>query len=378
MKARRTTSFILPSDKLNSLIHSLQQAGYQVVGPVIVDQAIIYDQIKSADDLPQGWTDEQEAGRYRLKRRQDAAYFGYNVGPNSWKKYLQLPRRQVWQAHKTADGIEIEPINAAITPLAFLGVRSCELHAIAIQDRVFLSGEYHNEDYKQRRQSIFTVAVNCTQAAATCFCTSMNTGPAVSLPCDLEITEIINDDDHYFLLRSGSEKGQLILQQLPVTPATSAHQQQQKAAINQAEKQMSAGPRVFDSSDLQALLYRNYENPLWSDIAQRCLSCANCTMVCPTCFCSSVEDTTDLSGDHAERWEQWDSCFTADFSYIHGGSVRPDTRSRYRQWMTHKLATWHEQFNTSGCVGCGRCIAWCPVGIDITEEIVRFRESDTL
>lgn len=377
MKAQRATSFILPSDKLNSLIHSLQQAGYQVVGPVIADQTITYDHINSADDLPQGWTDKQSKGHYRLKRRQDSAYFGFNVGPASWKKYLQLPRRQVWKAHKTGDGIQIEPVNGTITPLAFLGVRSCELHAIAIQDRVFLSGEYHNEDYKQRRQSIFTVAANCTQSAATCFCSSMNTGPAVTLQCDLEITEIINENDHYFLLRSGSEKGQLILQQLPVTPATSEHRQLQKAAINQAGKQMSVSQRRFNSSDLQALLYRNYDSPLWGDIAQRCLSCANCTMVCPTCFCSSVEDTTDLSGDHAERWEQWDSCFTADFSYIHGGSVRPDTRSRYRQWMTHKLATWHEQFNTSGCVGCGRCIVWCPVGIDITEEIIRFQEVDT-
>ncbi len=377
MKVRSATSFFLPSDKLNSLIHSLQQAGYQVVGPTIVDQAIVYDHIHSADDLPQGWKEEQERGHYRLKRRLDDACFGFNVGPTSWKKFLQLPRRQIWNAQKTADGIQIEPINSAITPFAFLGVRSCELHAIAVQDQVFLSGEYNNEDYKQRRESIFTVAINCTQAASTCFCTSMHTGPAISLECDLEITEIINEEEHYFLLRSGSEKGQFILQQLPVTPATSEHHQQRKAAIDQAEAQMSAGSRVFDSSNLQTLLYRNYESPIWDDIAQRCLSCANCTMVCPTCFCSSIEDTTDLSGDHAERWEQWDSCFTADFSYIHGGSVRPDTRSRYRQWMTHKLATWHEQFNTSGCVGCGRCIAWCPVGIDITEEIIRFQKADT-
>ncbi|NJL33712.1 MAG: sulfite reductase subunit A, partial [Chloroflexaceae bacterium] len=130
--------------------------------------------------------------------------------------------------------------------------------------------------------------------------------------------------------------------------------------------------------NVASLLKHNLEHKRWEQVAERCLSCANCTMVCPTCFCSTVEDTTALDGSHAERWRKWDSCFTVDFSFIHGGTVRRETRTRYRQWMTHKLAAWIDQFGTSGCVGCGRCIVWCPVGIDITAEIAAMRASDDI
>jgi Fe-S-cluster-containing hydrogenase component 2 len=134
--------------------------------------------------------------------------------------------------------------------------------------------------------------------------------------------------------------------------------------------------RKIDTVGIKELLYSNYEHPRWDQVAARCLSCANCTMVCPTCFCTTVEDVTDLSGEHAERWRKWDSCFTANFSYIHGGNIRATVKSRYRQWMTHKLATWIDQFGESGCVGCGRCITWCPVAIDLTEEVRAIRESE--
>ena len=132
-------------------------------------------------------------------------------------------------------------------------------------------------------------------------------------------------------------------------------------------------PGAINQAHIKELLYRNLEHPRWEDVARRCLSCTNCTLVCPTCFCTTVEDATDLSGGHAERRRRWDSCFSMDFSYIHGGYIRPSVKARYRQWMTHKLATWIDQFGTSGCVGCGRCITWCPVGIDITAEVKAIR-----
>ncbi|MCB0197785.1 MAG: 4Fe-4S dicluster domain-containing protein, partial [Anaerolineae bacterium] len=126
------------------------------------------------------------------------------------------------------------------------------------------------------------------------------------------------------------------------------------------------------------LLYQNLEHPRWDHIANRCLSCANCTQVCPTCFCSDVVEVSDLENHKDERLRVWDSCFSLDFSHVHGGNIRPTTRARYRQWLTHKLASWIDQFGTLGCVGCGRCITWCPVGIDLTEEVRAIREASTM
>ncbi|QFT54879.1 4Fe-4S dicluster domain-containing protein [Microbulbifer sp. THAF38] len=366
----------LQAPDLECLIQAIRNQGYLLYGPTLNDRAITYGEIHSVSSLPQGWTDDQQAGQYRVKRRGDKAYFGYAVGPHSWKKYLQLPRRPVWKAARQNQAIEIIEVQETAPKQAFLGVRSCELHAIAIQDRILSQGDYHNESYRQRRAQLFTVAVNCTSAADTCFCTSMNTGPEVTLPSDLTMTELIEGEEHYFVIRSGSEAGTTIMEKLPLRPASEEERKLAKGRVEGLAEEMRRGPRHFDSSDLKELLYRNLDSANWEKVADRCLSCANCTMACPTCFCSTVEDTTDLSGEHAERWERWDSCFTADLSHITGGSVRADTRSRYRQWMTHKLASWHDQFDSSGCVGCGRCITWCPVGIDLTEEVRAIRALD--
>ena len=129
----------------------------------------------------------------------------------------------------------------------------------------------------------------------------------------------------------------------------------------------------FGLDGVHDLLYNNFEHPFWDDVGARCLACGNCTMVCPTCFCVTVEDSTDLAGDVAERRRRMDSCFSTAFTYVYGGSTRTSTRARYRQWLTHKLAGWVDQFGAVGCVGCGRCITWCPVGIDLTAEVASLR-----
>jgi ferredoxin len=353
------------------MIDVLRARGYRVVGPSVRDQAIVYDDIEGVDDLPRGWTDEQQAGRYRLVRRDDEALFGYAVGPHSWKAFLHPSVQPLWKARREGARITVTPEPPPDERLAFVGVRACELKAIAIQDRVFLGGPHIDPRYRARREGAFIVAVNCAVAGETCFCSSMNAGPRVDAGYDLVLTELAEGGEHRFVAEAGSAAGEDVLAGLPGRAASPDDLATAEAVIERTTASMG---RRMRSDDLHELLLANLEHPRWDDVAGRCLSCGNCTMVCPTCFCTSVEDSSDLAGVESSRSRRWDSCFTMDFSHIQGGSVRSSARSRYRQWITHKLATWIDQFGTSGCVGCGRCVTWCPVGIDITEEVRVIRE----
>lgn len=376
------TFLTIEPQQLQALVDELRSRGYRTIGPRMVDGAIVYADLASVDQLPAGYVDRQDGGMYRLEKSAGAGYFDYVVGPHSLKQFL-FPARETLVESLRSDGtwqIKAAPIEAS--PLAVLGVRSCDLAALAIQDKVFLGGPFVDPGYKARRDKLFLVAVNCRRASATCFCHSMNSGPAVSGGFDLALTEL----NGQFVVEIGSVAGADVMANLEWTPtpvqeveesrAVSARLLQQMKQRNEEPYTQQQGPRqrFLDTTDIRDLLVGNLEHPRWEVVAQRCLACGNCTLVCPTCFCASVEDVSDLTGDHVRRERSWDSCFNAEHSYMNTGTVRKTTASRYRQWLTHKLATWHDQFGVSGCVGCGRCITWCPVGIDITEEVAAIRE----
>ncbi|MBK8455905.1 MAG: 4Fe-4S dicluster domain-containing protein [Phyllobacteriaceae bacterium] len=356
---------------LETMIGELGARGHAVVGPVRRDGAIVLEPIESVVDLPRGWVDEQTPGRYRLKRDGDS-WFAPVVGPQSWKQFLHPPRQKLWTVRKSDAGATIEPEPLATEKYAFIGVRACEIAAIAVQDRVFMQGPYVDPNYAARRANAFIVAVNCSRAASTCFCPSMKTGPRATAGYDLALTELSGGDDARFLIEIGSAAGQSLVEALPTHPATKADIEAAAAIVAATEASIS---RTIDTGDLPELLKAEPDHPRWDDVAARCLNCANCTMACPTCFCTTVVDESALDGASASRSQRWDSCFTGDFSHVHGGAVRQTPKARYRQWMTHKLSTWHDQFAMSGCVGCGRCIVWCPVGIDITEEAAALRRA---
>jgi ferredoxin len=358
--------------QFDALIAGLRARGYTVVGPTKRDSAIVYDELTSAADLPAGWTDEQAPGTYRLTRRPDAARFGFTVGPHAWKRFLHPSVLRLVSARRSGDGPALEPAGDSPPRYAFVGVRACELAAIERQDQVFLSGPFVDHHYEARRDEAFIVAVQCTKAGGTCFCASMGTGPHVRGRFDVSLTELPAWQPHGFVVVAGTKRGAELLGDVPHREATGEEIGAAEALVADAAAHMG---RTLETDGLKDALLDHLEHPRWDDVASRCLTCGNCTMACPTCFCTTIDDTMSLAGDRAERWRKWDTCFSVEFSYMGGGSVRLSPRSRYRQWLTHKLANWHDQFGVSGCVGCGRCITWCPVGIDITVEARAIREA---
>lgn len=373
----------LPAERLQVVIDVLWGDGRRVVGPQVADGAVVYRDLTRAGDLPSGWIDEQDGGRYRLHRDETAGVFDHVVGPHSLKNFL-FPARETISRFLREDGTwrQVDEVPAE-PPLAVIGVRACDLAGLAIQDRVFLAGDAVDPGYRRRREGLFLIAVNCRRAAATCFCHSTGCGPAVSAGFDLALCEFPGR----FACEVGSKRGAEVLAKVAAAAPLERCSEADVLAAREQSRVLEASmhareaspdqprPRSLDTEGIRDLLYDNLEHPRWEEVASRCLSCTNCTLVCPTCFCASVTEVADLSGDAVDRERHWASCFTLDHARMHGQSVRSSTASRYRQWLTHKLAGWIDQFGTSGCTGCGRCITWCPVGIDITEEVAAIRET---
>jgi ferredoxin len=358
---------------LQPLVEALRADGYRVVGPTVRDGAIVLAELAAADELPHGWGAEVGPGGYRLRRREDRAAFGHAAGPQSWKSYLHPPREQLLSVRREPGGdLTVSEPRTEPPRYAFLGVRPCDLRAIAIQDRVL--GRGADSRYAARRAGALLIAVNCTEPGAACFCASAGTGPAAQQGYDLVLTELVDTDGQpRYLASAGTAAGKELLATLPSDPADPGQLAAGRAAVGAAADRMG---RSLPEADLHTLLAGAHQSPRWEEVAERCLTCGNCTMVCPTCFCTTVEDTTDLAYENAQRWERWTSCFDLEYSYLHGGPVRASGSSRYRQWLTHKFGTWHDQFGESGCVGCGRCIVWCPAGIDVTEELHALAEAE--
>ncbi|MGA3217254.1 MAG: 4Fe-4S dicluster domain-containing protein [Acidimicrobiales bacterium] len=363
---------VIDSRGLDALIRILGALGYDTMGPVVRDGAIVPGPVAGVTDFPVGYRDEQAPGHYRLNRMDDEAVFSWAVGPGSWKAELFPPTQELWRATVDGDEVTFTEPERPTAPMAVIGARPCELAGLAVLDRVMRNNEVSDPRYAARRDGAFVVVAECGVPAATCFCTSMGTGPGVEKGFDLALSEVGDGDRRHFVVRVGTDRGAEVVSLLATSSATAKDLDDRSQMLARSAGAME---RHLDTEGLPGLLSRNLEHPRWDDVAERCLACGNCTLVCPTCFCSTVYDVTDLDGS-VMRQRSWASCFELAHSYLYSGPVRVSRRSLYRQWMTHKLSTWWDQFGTSGCVGCGRCIAWCPVGIDITEEAAAIRASE--
>ena len=352
----------LPLDKLKALIAELMARGYQCQGPAVENGAIVMRQLETPEALPRGLQAEQAPGRYRLTPDPFDRYFAWANGPQGIKPLTFASQETLWRVERDAAGdLQFMPVLPQMPAQAVIGARACDLAALALQDAHFLREERRDAHYAQRREQLFLVAVQCAEPAATCFCASTGDGPTPTAGYDIALAELADG----FVAVAGSDRGKVVLDALALSPAT---RQQIDAAREQGRAAAAAQMRRLPSHDLRKPLMGQLDSARWDEVAMRCLACGNCTAVCPTCFCHAEIDEPRLDGHSSGHVRIWDSCFGEAHGQLHGINVRPDIHSRYRQWLTHKLASWHDQFGRSGCVGCGRCIAWCPVGIDLTEE----------
>ncbi|HEX7528178.1 MAG TPA: sulfite reductase subunit A, partial [Thermoanaerobaculia bacterium] len=276
---------LLMTQGLTDLLAGLVLDGYTLIGPTVRDGAIVYDEIAGLDDLPRGVSDEQAPGRYRLTPRADDALFGHVVGPHSWKRFLHPPAVRLFGASRDGKTFAIAPPDGAAPPrYAFVGARPCDLAAIARQDRVFLGGPFVDPTYRALRDGVFIVAIQCGEARANCFCASAGTGPRADSGFDVALTELIVEArSPEYLAQAGTDRGAALLAKVGGRKAGPEDLERAAAASRRAEKQMT---RRLETDGLREVLAASLKSPRWEETAKRCLSCANCTMVCPTCFCT--------------------------------------------------------------------------------------------
>lgn len=354
---------MLLRNRLSALIDQLQQSGYQCIGPVQKKNSIAYEPIESAAELVNGIEIQQSPGKITVINSKKSLNFSWSNGAQAIKPYLFKPKQPLWRCERDENGrLEFAAVQSPVPKYAFIGVRACDVAALLIQDQHFLSDDCGDSFYQAIRSQVFLVGVDCTFPAETCFCVSTGDGPALTSGFDIALSEL----EEGFLLRADSAAGKQVIEKLDLETADQDSVDDFNQQLQQAKAQMT---REIPVGNLYADLIKRKSSQHWEAIAERCLSCGNCTAVCPTCFCSSEYDETTLNKEQQTHVREWSSCFSTEHSYIHGSVVRSQISQRYRQWLTHKLGYWHEQFGRSGCVGCGRCINWCPVGIDLTQEI---------
>lgn len=259
------------------------------------------------------------------------------------------------------NGLEVKVEETGQTEnIILFGVRPCDAAAISRLDQVFLEGPYVDSLYARNREHLTIVAVGCGAAGETCFCTSMGINPAAAPEADIELIP----GDGGFNIRVNSSGEQLLQGVLPLMD---------EGVLPLLPGLSCTLETGYDNVAVE--FSERFEDPLWDEIWRPCLGCGICTYLCPTCFCFALCD--EDKGEEGVALRHWDSCMFLAYSQMAGGhDPRPHKKERVRNRFMHKLSYFYERYNTDLCVGCGRCVENCPVGVNIISTIKRFGEGE--
>jgi Pyruvate/2-oxoacid:ferredoxin oxidoreductase delta subunit len=324
---------ILPKPDLSRLIEEWK-AGATVYGPVRHRDIVAFEPLTGSDE-----------GELCL-----AANTCYPP------KSLFLPQSEPMLR---AGMLGLEPVEALTAKRVVLGIRPCDARACQLLDHVFAGAEYADPYWSEKRRQTTLVALGCTDPCQTCFCTSVGSGPFDGRGVDVVLTDI---GDGY-VAETNSERGHALLETL-----TDASQNQIEAASKAKVRAREAVKEPFELDGIVDTLYSLFDDEVWYEVQQSCLGCGVCTFLCPTCHCFDIVD----EAQRGERVRNWDTCMFRIYSQeASGHNPRPTNVERTRQRILHKYAYFIEWFDEVGCTGCGRCVRYCPAGIDIRQTIRR-------
>ncbi|MBR5023032.1 MAG: 4Fe-4S dicluster domain-containing protein [Oscillospiraceae bacterium] len=254
------------------------------------------------------------------------------------------------------------------TPFVVFGIRGCDVRALAVLDKVFLSDPIDSY-YAARRQMGTIVSLACGKPATSCFCKVF--GVDCAEPEGDVVTWLVGDTLYW---KAKTKKGEQLTEKMTslLEKADEAAVEAEQAAIRAIVEKLPYSKLSLDKWGAAAA-DANFDSPIWEQMYKPCLACGTCTFVCPTCQCYDIKDYS--TGNGVQRYRCWDSCMYSDFTMMAHGNNRTSQMQRFRQRFMHKLA--YFPANNQGmfsCVGCGRCVDKCPSHLNIVKVIKAFEK----
>jgi ferredoxin len=344
-RGSRSSNFLVPKDSFFNWIDTLRSE-YRVFGPVREKDQAIFKEISSSGEL-------------------FIEYASTMLSPG--KMFIYKPKEDILR-FRMEDTLSIEECSPEIEKQVIVGIHSCDIHAILYLDKTFL-GAFTDPYYKARRDNSFLIALNCMQVSENCFCSSVGTGPHLKAQSGYDIVLTDFEEDYLVELKSARSFELFNLKGKKAGPGV------WKGKSKKEESLLKSFKKIIDVKGIDDLFMKNLDHHVWAETAdERCLSCSNCVMVCPTCFCYDIVDEMSMDLTEVRRFRQLDACQDLRFAAVHGGNFRGTRASRLRQFVMHNL-NYTSQYGLIKTVGCGRCITWCPTKIDLTEMAKEIQRS---